>query len=74
MIAADADFEVWYLQRHVDGDSEVLYKEALARAKAFVEGYRQGLADLRLQSSSALEAELDNSEPASRSSVHSCAR
>ena len=48
-IAAYEDFEEWYRPRHVDADSEALYKEALDRAQAFAEGYRQAWADFRLQ-------------------------
>ena len=51
-IAADEDFEAWYRQRHIDADSEALYKETLDRARAFAEGYRQAWADFRLQVSS----------------------
>ena len=51
-ISEDSDFEAWYRQRHADADSEALYKEALDRAQAFAEGYRQVWADFRLQVSS----------------------
>ena len=51
-ISEDSDFEAWYRQRHIDADSEALYKETLDRARAFPEGYRQAWADFRLQVSS----------------------
>ena len=45
----DPDPEARYRQRHIDADSEALYKETLDRARAFAEGYQQAWAAFRLQ-------------------------